>query len=295
MSQKKSYLYGLAAVLMWSTVATAFKLSLEMLQPMQLVLLASATSILVLLVILSFQKRLYLVAQCIQQRPWYYLSLGVINPFLYYAVLFAAYDLLPAQQAQSLNYTWAITLSLLAVPFLGHKLRAVDLVAMLFGYLGVVVIATRGQIMSMQFDSLSGVGLALLSTLIWAGYWILNTRNQADAVASLLAAFLLGFPIILVACYFSVGLPSFNPKAWLAASYVGIFEMGIAFVCWVKALKLSNNTAKISNLIFISPFLSLFFISHFLDEPIESATFIGLAMIVVGLLISQKKSKTKQS
>ena len=36
----------------------------------------------------------------------------------------------------------------------------------------------------------------------------------------------------------------------MAVTYVGLFEMGITFVLWLSALKSTNNTARISNLIF---------------------------------------------
>ncbi|MEE1674732.1 DMT family transporter [Agarivorans aestuarii] len=290
-SQTKAYAFGISAVLMWSTVATAFKLALQWLSPIQLVLLASVTSILLLSGVLLWQRKLPLALSYAKQRPGFFLLVGAINPFLYYLVLFKAYELLPAQQAQSLNYTWAITLALLAVPFLKQQLRKQDLIAMAFGYFGVLVIATRGDLLSMQFDSVLGVVLALFSTLLWAGYWIINTRNSGDPVASLLVAFCFSLPMVLAYCWWSDGLPSFNTKAWLGAAYVGLFEMGIAFVCWVLALKFTNNTARISNLIFISPFLSLFFISYFLNEVIEPATYLGLVLIISGLLIQQWRGK----
>ena len=69
---------------------------------------------------------------------------GAINPFAYYLVLLQAYDLLPAQQAQPLNYTWAITLSLLSVPLLGHRLGGRDYVAVALCYFGVYVIFNLG-------------------------------------------------------------------------------------------------------------------------------------------------------
>jgi drug/metabolite transporter (DMT)-like permease len=290
-TQTKAYAFGISAVLMWSTVATAFKLALQWLSPIQLVLLASVTSILLLSGVLLWQRKLPLALSYAKQRPGFFLLVGAINPFLYYLVLFKAYELLPAQQAQSLNYTWAITLALLAVPFLKQQLRKQDLIAMAFGYFGVLVIATRGDLLSMQFDSVLGVVLALFSTLLWAGYWIINTRNSGDPVASLLVAFCFSLPMVLAYCWWSDGLPSFNAKAWLGAAYVGLFEMGIAFVCWVLALKFTNNTARISNLIFISPFLSLFFISYFLNEVIEPATYLGLVLIISGLLIQQWRGK----
>jgi drug/metabolite transporter (DMT)-like permease len=68
--------------------------------------------------------------------------------------------------------------------------------------------------------------------------------------------------------------------------------MGITFVLWLSALKLSENTAKVGNLIFISPFLSLIFIHYLVGEDILASTFKGLVLIVAGLLIQQLKAKS---
>jgi drug/metabolite transporter (DMT)-like permease len=72
---------------------------------------------------------------------------------------------------------------------------------------------------------------------------------------------------------------------------VGIFEMGITFVLWLSALKLSESTAKVGNLIFMSPFLSLVFIHFLVGEDILASTFIGLVLIISGLLMQQLKGK----
>ncbi|MFM2481894.1 DMT family transporter [Celerinatantimonas sp. YJH-8] len=286
-SQNQAYAYGLAAVLLWSTVATAFKLALRYLTPLQLVALSSLTSTIVLLLLLTAQKKFHLPWRYIREKPLFYLTLGLINPLGYYLILFKAYDLLPAQQAQPLNYTWAITLSLLAIPLLGHKLQRYDWAAMLLGYVGVVVIATGGDLISLHFSSPLGVALALLSTLLWAGYWLLNQRHQGDPIAGLCAAFLLSVPWTLLLLLFSGSSIHWQWQALAGGIYIGCFEMGLTFACWMMALKKTEKTARVSNLIFISPFLSLFFIAHLLEESIVPATYVGLILIIGGLLIQQ--------
>ncbi|MCS3460802.1 DMT family transporter [Aeromonas sp. BIGb0445] len=288
-NQKRAYQYGLCAVALWSTVATAFKLSLRYFEPVQLLLVAALTSTLALGALVLKQGKLPLLGLYLRERPLYYLALGTLNPFLYYLLLFKAYDLLPAQQAQTINYTWAISLSLLAVPFLGQKLRRRDGVAILLGYFGALVIATKGDLLGLQFDSPLGVGLALLSTLIWAGYWILNTRNQGDPIVSLLLGFLLSLPLILVATWWLADFRMTAWQGWAGAIYVGLFEMGFGFVLWLMAMRSATDTAPLSNLIFISPFASLILLNLLIGEEIHPATPIGLALIVIALLVQQLK------
>ncbi|MEN8616633.1 DMT family transporter [Shewanella baltica] len=286
-SSNLAYVYGMAAVFLWSTVATAFKIALSYYTPLQLVFVAVLTSIVALGGILAWQKKLCLLKQQFLRRPMFYLVTGLINPFLYYVVLFKAYSLLPAQQALSLNYTWAVLLPLLAAPLLKQHLRKSDIAAALIAYTGVFIIATGGDISGFSFDSPLGIGLALTSTVLWCLYWIVNTKDQGDPVVSLLLSFVIGLPFIAVTLVLTDTLPSFSLKAIFAGMYVGLFEMGITFVLWLMALKTATRTANISTMVFLSPVMSIGFIAWILQETIAMATYLGLAFILSGMMLQQ--------
>jgi len=286
-NQKKAYLYGLLTVFFWSTVASAFKLSLKYLDYLQLLLYSSTVSILVLTGVLLLQGKGRRLFSCSRRAYLRSLMLGFLNPFLYYTVLFKAYDLLPAQEAQPLNYTWAITLTLLSIPLLNQRIGVKDIVAVFVSYSGVLVISTHGHLLSFRFSNPVGAALALGSTIIWALYWIYNTKDDRDPVVGLLLNFVFGLPWVVAACLVFSTLWISNIRGLLGAVYVGIFEMGITFVLWLSALKLSENTAKVGNLIFMSPFLSLVFIHYLVGEDILPSTFVGLMLIVAGLIIQQ--------
>jgi drug/metabolite transporter (DMT)-like permease len=284
-NQPRAYIYGISTVLLWSTVASAFKISLRYLSPVELLFYAALFSSAILLSTLAIQKKTHLLLNVdlpTFKRSFLY---GLLNPFLYYLVLFKAYDLLPAQQAQPINYTWAITLSLLSVPLLGHSLQKREILAVLVSYFGVYIISTRGDVWSLRFEDPFGVLLALGSTLIWALYWILNTRDNRDPVIGLFLNFLCSIPVIGLYLLVTEGFRSVPLKGILGAAYVGCFEMGIAFVFWLMAMKHTHSAARIANLIFISPFLSLVLIYFLVGERILPASIIGLCFIMAGLLI----------
>ncbi|RZR43830.1 DMT family transporter [Vibrio vulnificus] len=290
MNERRALGFGLSAVLLWSTVATAFKLTLAEFSPIQMLTVASIVSAMALLTICALQGKLTQISTTFLSNPWYYLLLGLINPLAYYLILFKAYDLLPASQAQAINYSWAITLTLMAAVFLGQKIRKQDWVACVFSYVGVIVIATKGDLLGLSFESPLGVALALTSTLLWAGYWILNTKNQADPIVGVLLGFLVAIPFaIALAVIEGQSWGQISTQGWLAVTYVGLFEMGVTFVLWLSALKLTNNTARISNLIFASPFISLMLLSSIIGEEIHPTTLIGLMLIIAGLVIQQIK------
>lgn len=286
-NEQRAVLLALGAVLLWSTVATAFKLSLEYLAPVQLLAWASVASVLTLGILLIATGRLGLVLRGSRRDYLRSLGLGLINPLAYYLVLFEAYDRLPAQEAQALNYTWAFTLALLAVPLRGHRLARADLLGGVVAYAGVWVIATRGQVFALEFANPVGVALALGSTLLWALYWIYSARDQRDPLVALFLNFALALPFVLLICHLSAGLIVSDWRGLVGAAYVGVFEMGLAFALWLGAMRLTQSTARISNLIFLSPFLSLFFIRTFVGEVILPSTWIGLGLIIAGLSLQQ--------
>lgn len=289
--QRRAVLLAFTAVCFWSTVAVAFKLSLRYLSVIELLLLSTLVSTLVLAAILLAQSKFRQVFACTGQEYRLSLMLGMLNPFLYYLILFKAYDLLPAQQAQPINYTWAIMLSILSVPFLKQKISARQGVALFGGYLGVVVIATKGELTQLEFTSPFGVFLALSSTVIWALYWIFNTRESRDPVVGLFVNFCFSLPFIFLYYLWTGEYRPLPLEGILGAAYIGAFEMGICFVLWLKAMKLTNSTAQISSLIFLSPFMSLVLISYFLGETIEVATLFGLVMIVASILYQNSGQK----
>lgn len=292
MNEGRALGLALSAVLLWSTVATAFKLTLAQFTPIQMLTVASVVSALALLLICCWQGKRSQIIPTLLANPGYYLLLGLINPLAYYLILFKAYDLLPASQAQAINYSWAITLTLMAALFLGQKIRGQDWIACALSYFGVVVIATKGDLLGLHFDSPLGVALALLSTLLWAGYWILNTKNKADPVVGVLLSFTIAVPFtIAISLYEGAAWNGITASGWAAVTYVGLFEMGITFVLWLSALKSTTNTARISNLIFASPFISLILLATIIGEQIHPTTLLGLVLIITGLVIQQLKRK----
>lgn len=286
MRPDESVLYAMLAVLLWSTVASAFKLSLRSLNYMQLLFYASLTSLTVFTMVLIMEGRFWSVWKRENLRS---ALLGAINPFLYYMVLFEAYSLLPAQEAQALNYTWPIMLSLLSIPFLKQRITAGQISGVMISFAGVLIVATRGNLLSLSFRDPLGTALGLGSAVIWASYWILNLRDSRESTVKMFWNFAFGFlyTAVLIALTRQFVIPGI--KAILGAVYVGLFEMGITFLVWLRALETAETTAKVANLIYLTPFLSLVLIHLIVGERILSSTIFGLFLIVGGIFAGRWK------
>ncbi|MHC4345224.1 MAG: DMT family transporter, partial [Planctomycetota bacterium] len=271
----------------WSTVASAFKISLRYSQVLPLLFCASGFSTFVLFCFAAFQEKLPMLKKSATKDYLRSALLGLLNPCLYYIALFTAYSRLPAQEALTLNFTWPIMLVLLSIPLLRQRTTARSIVAILVSFVGVTVIATRGNILTLQFTDVTGVLLAVGSSVIWALFWIYNIRDKRDEIIKLFLNFAFGscFVFIAMLLFSDIRLPT--GRGALGAAYIGLFEMGITFLLWLSALKLSKTTAHVAGLIYLVPFLSIVVIHFALGEQIFLSTITGLVLIVTGIVLQK--------
>lgn len=286
--QRSAYYYGLAAIFFWSTIATAFSLALDQTSIWMLMFGASLIATLSLLVILSINRQLGAAFRITRRQVFHSAILGFINPFFYYYLLLNAYKLLPAQEALVLNYIWPISLVLLSIPLLRQKIGWKSILFISLSFLGVMIIATGGKLSDLALSSLKGDLYAIFSSVAWALYWIINMKDHREEASKLLLNFLFGTGYILVALWVSEPFVIPGWKGIAGIAWVGLFELGITFYFWLKALSLSPRTDSISGLVYLSPFISLMFISLILGEKIEWSTIAGLVFILSGIILNSR-------
>ena len=275
------------AVLFWSTIASAFKISLRYLDVLPLLCYSSIVSTITLFAYLLFAKKLSLLKTLSREDYLRSCVLGFLNPFLYYVMVLNAYAILRAQEAVTINFIWPIVLVLLSIPLLRQRIKLRSISAIAISFFGVLIIATRGDILGFTFTSPSGVSLALGSTVIWALFWIYNTRDKRDEAVRLFLNFMFGSVFVLLAMLLFTEMEIPNSKGMLGAAYIGLFEMGVTFLVWLKALRLSKTTARVASLVYLAPFLSLVVIPFAIGERIFGSTIIGLVFIVGGIILQK--------
>lgn len=286
-NQGKAYLYAGIAIFFWSTVATAFKIALHYLDFIQLLFIATWTSFLVYLFVFLLTGNKQSRFRFTRNEVMHSAILGLFNPFIYYLILFKAYSLLPAQVAQPLNMIWPIIFVFLSIPFLKQKIAFRSFVALFISFTGVYLVSSQGKPFSFQISEPFGVILATGSSIIWSFYWIFNVRDSREEVQKLLLSFFFAGIYISILLLFVTDLSSIKLKGALLAVYSGIFEMGITFLLWLKALRLTSTTDKISNLVYLAPFFSLILIHIFVGESIYLTTVIGLCLIICGIIFEK--------
>ena len=229
--ETKAVVYAAIAVLSWSTVATAFKMALKYLSHDEMLTVACVASLLVFTVLLTVQRKWGDLAR-LSAKEWGRMALlGLLNPVAYYLVLFKAYDLLPAQVAQPINYAWPIVLLVLLALFGGQPIPRKKYIGMFLSLGGVALISLGGGGLTGSSLSVAGLLLAALSALLWALYWMVNKRVVAKMDSSLVlwVSFLVSSVVMLLMTAPRLA-QHITLQGALASGYVGWFEMGIPFI-----------------------------------------------------------------
>ncbi len=286
-NQSKAYSLALISILFWSTMGTAFKLTLNYLNPGMLLLIATFTAFIFLGIVVVFKGKLEILKQVTPKQLLNSALMGLFNPFLYYLVLFEAYNRIPAQEGVALNYIWPVILVIFSIIFLKQHITLISILAIIVSFAGSVVIAIHGNFTDFKFSNTTGVILAISSAFFWASFWIINLKDPREAIVKMFVNFAFGAVYILSWNIYKHNIIVPPILGLAGALYIGIFEMGLTFVLWLTALKLSTHTARVSNLVFISPFISLILVSLIVGEKILLSTVAGLAIIVAGIVIQQ--------
>jgi len=285
MENKKAIIYAGIAVLLWSTVATAFKIALRNLQPFELMLYSSVFSTIILFIAVIIKQQFINFKYLKIKDYLLFAFLGLLVPFGYYSILFKAYDLLPAQIAQAINFTWPIAIVILSVIIKKEKLSILQFAAIFISFIGAYVVISGGNFNNIINFNIQGIIYAFLSVFIWATYWLINKELNYDMSIALFFIFLFGsiYALITNVIFYPMTIPQITDL--IPALYIGLFEMSITFFVWLTALKSAKSTVIVNNIIYLTPFISLLIINFILKEIIKNSTIIGLFLIISGIVL----------
>ncbi len=290
--KNKSYFYLALCILLWASIPVASKKMLVELNNIQILFYSTILSFLALGVILLIEKKI-VVMRNYSLRDYFTMSfLGFLGTYLFYILLYGAFALIPASEGYILNFTWPILVLILAFILLKEKITVKKIIAILISFFGIVVIVTKGRIFSLSLSNMQGDLLALSASFVFAFFSVLGKKYNYDKTISTFIYFASGLVFITLTTLFfsSIKLPSANVWLWLL--YNGILVNGVSYIFWFKALE-HGDTHVISNTLYLTPFLSLIYISIFLNEKILLSSIIGLIIIVSGIIV-QALNNTRQ-
>lgn len=286
---KKAYLCAGTSILCWSTVAVVSKLLLGQLDHFQLLWASSFFAALFLFVYNLLKGSLKELKQYKFKDFAISVLTGLPSTLFYYLFYYAGTDKMAASQAFIVNYLWPIMSVVFACILLKEKLTVRKVIAILLSFLGVVIVSGKNLLHPSE-DVLVGTLCCFMGAVSYGLFTALNQKYDYNKFITLMLSYFASFLITTVinAVNHQLFIPQWTQL--LGFAWNGIFTMAIANTVWVVALSL-GNTAKISNLAYITPFLSLIWTILILKEPFSVYSIIGLAVIVCGILIQLKDQR----
>ena len=286
---KKEYLYAGVSIFCWSTVAVITKLLLQDLNQFQLLWASSFFAGLFLLVVNLVTGNLKQLKQWKLKDFAISALCGIPGTFLYYVFYYAGAARMEASHAFIVNYLWPIMCVVFACILLKEKLTFKKLLAIGVSFVGVGIVSFS-KLDRFTADMAIGTVLCMLGAVCYGIFTALNRKVQYDKRLSMMVNYAVTFLLTTVinGCRGDLFLPS-GVQA-LGMAWNGMFTMAVAGTLWILALQ-RGKTEKISNLAYITPFLSLMWTTLFLHEAFDPMNILGLTVIVAGILIQFDRRK----
>lgn len=281
------------SAILWGSTAAVVKLLGINLNSLQILFYSSAIATLSLFVIALSQHKLHLVRTYTKTTYIRFAYMAFLGVFLYYVLLYTALQLVPGQEAFVVNYTWPIWVVVFASIILKEKFTNKKALAILFGFIGVAVVITKGNILGLEVTAMRGNALALIAAVSYGLFSVLSKKNDDEKVLATMFYYAFSFIYVSLFIVLFSSLPMPTTKEWIGLIWLGVFTSGVAYVFWQLALKY-GDTSKMSNVIFITPFISLVYLVVLTGEEILLSSIIGASLMVTGVLIQNytpKKNK----
>ena len=279
---KKSYIYAGLTVLIWSTLATVVKLVLKDIPNFQALAISSAFAFVFLLILNIIngsikEMKHYRIKDCLTMA-----GLGFLGLFMYSALYYYGIAELGSQEACILNYLWPIVI--FACIILKERITVKKIIAMLMSFAGIVVL-TLGSGGVSSGNRLFGIIACVTAAVCYGLFSVLNKKHSLNQNVTMMWIW---FTTALCSLVLSLIFENWQPIAgvqWLGIAWLGIVVNAVAYLLWAIALKGASDSAKIANLAYLVPFISIIISWLVLKEQITINAVFALVLIIGGILI----------
>ena len=281
---KKSYIYAGLTVLIWSTLATVVKLVLKDIPNFQALAISSAFAFVFLLILNIIngsikEMKHYRIKDCLTMA-----GLGFLGLFMYSALYYYGIAELGSQEACILNYLWPMMIVIFACIILKERITVKKIIAMLMSFAGIVVL-TLGSGGVSSGNRLFGIIACVTAAVCYGLFSVLNKKHSLNQNVTMMWIW---FTTALCSLVLSLIFENWQPIAgvqWLGIAWLGIVVNAVAYLLWAIALKGASDSAKIANLAYLVPFISIIISWLVLKEQITINAVLALVLIIGGILI----------
>lgn len=292
---KKEYLLAGVSILSWASTAAVGTLMMDSLSALDMAFYNSLAATVFLLIVCAATGRLPLLRTLRPKTICLLSALGLLGMFFMSIFFYQGLARLDAQQAYIINYLWPILIVFFSWLILKQPLTARTCLALLLSFFGVIIVATEGSLTNLAGVDLVGVLSCVLGACCYALFSVLNMRVQCDKFVAMLVYYG-ATTVVGLFCLLAVqgSVPMLTATQWGGTLWLGMVTNGLAYTTWALAMD-RGDTAKLSNLAYLTPFLSLVYIFFLLHEPIHLSSYIGLVFILSGVLLQAGTERSANS
>ena len=282
---RKSYLYASITVLIWATLATVVKIILYDIPNFEVLTISSVFAFVFLLIMNIINGS---VKELKHYRLKNYLmmsGLGFLGLFLYSALYYYGISALSSQEACILNYLWPLMIVVFACILLKEKLTARKLIAMGMSFAGIVVLTVGTGGAASSGNRLWGIVACVTAAVCYGLFSVLNKKHSLNQNITMMWIWLTVSVCSLVSGMIYEKWQPIVGIQWLGLGWLGVVVNAVAYLLWAIALKNAEDSAKVANLAYLVPFLSIVLSSVVLKEQITVNMVIAVVLIVGGILL----------
>ena len=282
---RKSYLYASITVLIWATLATVVKIILYDIPNFEALTISSVFAF-VFLLIMNIINGSFKELKHYRLKDYLMMSgLGFLGLFLYSALYYYGISALSSQEACILNYLWPLMIVVFACILLKEKLTARKLIAMGMSFAGIVVLTVGTGGAASSGNRLWGIVACVTAAVCYGLFSVLNKKHSLNQNITMMWIWL---TVSVCSLVFGLIFEKWQPIVgiqWLGLGWLGVVVNAVAYLLWAIALKNAEDSAKVANLAYLVPFLSIVLSSVVLKEQITVNMVIAVVLIVGGILL----------
>lgn len=283
----KLILAGIGFSLLWPSAAVATRIGLQSAQPFVI----AVTRFFIAGTVMLVASHGVLRNRLPQKEEWKQIAIyGLLNVSIYLGLYVIAMQSVAAGLGSLSIGTNPVLISMLSAIWLKKPVKPATIFALLLCTAGIVVAAL--PLLEKSYATSSGLIILLISMISYsAGAIYFSQKNWSDLRMLTINGWqtLLGgiFLIPFLIFFYDDSKNHYDFK-WIGAVLWLVFPVSIAAVqLWLYLLK--DNPVKASFWLFLCPIVGFAIAAVIMHEPISINTFIGVALVVTGLYLVQKK------
>jgi drug/metabolite transporter (DMT)-like permease len=281
----------LLAILFWGVSFVATRAVVAQISPVALIFTRAALGSLLLIAILTARGKAWWPAR--QHWPPL-LLMGFIGVALHGLV--QAYAL---QLTSAINSGWLIGLTpiwsaILAAIHLRERFPPRKLLGLALGFLGAVLVVTRGRFGSdvLGLPTTRGDLMILASTVNWAVYSVIGhpTLKRLGSLVATTCALLVGFVLLSIPFVSARAWGDYarlDVMGWVSVLFLGICCSGLGYLWWYGALEKIEAT-RVAAFLYLEPLVTLVAAVLLLGETVTMITIIGGLLLVAGVALVER-------